>query len=43
MYEPLVDIDGKYLKEIYKEVITLDSNKIWKQDKTNKKEYVTNR
>lgn len=43
MYEPLVDIDGKYLKEIYKEVIALDSNKIWKQDKTNKKEYVTNR
>ncbi len=48
MYEPLVDIDGKYLKEIYEEVINLDSSKIWKKKKTNKdiikkEEYVTNK
>ncbi len=48
MYEPLVDIDGKYLKEIYEEVINLDSNKIWKKKKTNKdiikkEKYVTNK
>lgn len=48
MYEPLVDIDGKYLKEIYKEVINLDSNKIWKKKKINKdvikkEEYATNK
>lgn len=35
MYEPLVDIDGKYLKEIYEEVVSLDSSKIWKKRKTN--------
>jgi hypothetical protein len=38
MYEPLVDIDGKYLKEIYEEVIKLDSSKIWKKKKANKEE-----
>lgn len=38
MYEPLVDIDGKYLKGIYEEVIKLDSSKIWKKKKANKEE-----
>lgn len=37
MYEPLVDIDGRYLKEIYSEVINLNSKKIWKTKITNKK------
>lgn len=31
MYEPLIDIDGIYLKEIYDEVVNLDSNKVWKK------------
>lgn len=48
MYEPLVDIDGNYLKEIYEEVIGLDSSKIWKKRKTDKEiikteELVTNK
>ena len=30
MYEPLVDIKGDYLKEIYEDVKKLDSNNIWK-------------
>lgn len=33
MYEPLVDIKGDYLKEIYEDVKKFDSNNIWKQDK----------
>ena len=30
MYEPLVDIKGDYLKEIYEDVKKFDSNNIWK-------------
>lgn len=48
MYEPLVDIDGMYLKEIYEEVVSLDSSKIWKNRKTNQdiikiEEHATNK
>lgn len=31
MYEPLVDIDGKYLMEIYNEICKLDPQKVWKK------------
>ncbi len=30
MYEPLVDIDGSKLKELYKDVKDLGPKKIWK-------------
>ena len=30
MYEPLVDIDGSYLKKLYEEIEKLDINSIWK-------------
>ena len=30
MYEPLVDIDGNYLKNLYEEIEKLDVNLIWK-------------
>lgn len=46
MYEPLVDIKGTYLKEIYKEVVNLDSSKIWKKinkDIMERGELVSNR
>lgn len=30
MYEPLIDIDGEYLVKLYKKIILLEDDKIWK-------------
>ena len=31
MYEPLIDIEGTYLLELYKEIKDLKENEIWKE------------
>lgn len=33
MYEPLIDIDAKYLEELYGRILELNERKIWKQQK----------